>query len=129
MTLGSDRPTLRDLTIHVIPSVATRWYELGLVLLDAKYQNELSIIEADIKNDAITCCRKMFNKWLNTDELASWDKLKEAVRIVQLNSVANDIGELLLQGEYISDYLDTSVVAIMAVICTTLYVHVHRKMC
>ena len=98
-TSGSDRPTLRDLTIHVIPSVATRWYELGLVLLDTKYQNQLSIIEADVKNDAITCCRKMFSKWLNTDELASWDKLIQAVTVVQLNSVANDIKELLLQGE------------------------------
>ena len=87
-----------------MPSVATRWYELGVVLLDAKYQNELTIIEADIKNDAITCCRKMFTKWLNTDELASWEKLIKAVRIVQLNNVASDI-EQSLQGEYVTDLL------------------------
>ena len=85
--------------IHVIPSVATRWYELGLVLLDTNYHNELTIIEADVRNDAATCCRKMFCKWLNTDELASWDKLIKAVRIVQLNNVANDIEQLLLQDE------------------------------
>ena len=102
-TTGQHRPTLRDLMIHVIPSVATRWYELGLVLLDSKYQNELTIIEADIRNDAVTCCRKMFSKWLNTDELAGWDKLIKAVRIVQLNNVANDIEQLLLQGEYVTD--------------------------
>ena len=100
---GRDRPALRDLTIHVIPSVATRWYELGVVLLDTKYQNELTIIEADIRNDAVTCCRKMFSKWLNTDELASWDKLIKAVRIVQLNNIASDIERLLLQGEYVTD--------------------------
>ena len=100
---GRDRPFLRDLTIHVIPSVATRWYKLGLVLLDTKYENELNIIEDDIRNDAETCCRKMFSKWLNTDELASWDKLIKAVRIVQLNNVANDIEQLLLQGEYVTD--------------------------
>ena len=82
--------------IHVIPSVATKWYEVGLMLLD---QNQLDIIEAD-RNDAATCCRKMFSKWLNTDELASWDKLIKALRIVQLNNVANDI-QLLLQGEYV----------------------------
>ena len=86
----------------MIPSVATRWYELGLVLLDTKYQNELTIIEADIRNDAVTCCRKMFSKWLNTDELANWDKLIKAVRIVQLNNVASDIERLLLQGEYVT---------------------------
>ena len=88
----------------MIPSVATRWYELGLVLLDTKYQNELTIIEADIRNDAVTCCRKMFSKWLNTDELASWDKLIKAVRIVQLNNVASDIERLLLQGGYVTDH-------------------------
>ena len=102
-TTGQHRPTLRDLMIHVIPSVATRWYELGVVLLDSKYHNELTIIEADIRNDAVTCCRKMFSKWLNTDELAGWDKLIKAVRIVQLNNVANDIEQLLLQGEYVTD--------------------------
>ena len=95
--------------IHVIPLVAIRWYELGLVLLETKCQNELTIIETDIKNDAVTCCRKMFSKWLNTGELASWDKLIKAVRIVQLNNVANDIGELLLHGEHVVDHFDMSV--------------------
>ena len=101
--LGPDRPILRDLAIHVIPSVATRWYELGLVLLDTEYHNELTIIEADTRNDAVTCCRKMFSKWIVTDELASWDKLVKAVRIVKLNNIANDIEHLLLQGEYVTD--------------------------
>ena len=41
----------------------------------------------------------MFSKWLNTDQLASWDKLIKALRIVQLNNVASDIEQLLLQGE------------------------------
>ena len=48
-----DRRILRDLTIHVIPSVATKCYELRVVLLDTKYQNELSIIEADTKSDVV----------------------------------------------------------------------------
>ena len=87
----------------MIPSVATRWYELGLLLLDTRYHNELTIIEADIRNDAVTCCRKMFSKLLDTDELPSWDKLIKAVGIVQLNNVANDIEQLLLQGEYVTD--------------------------
>ena len=85
--------------IHVIPLVAIKWFELGVVLLEPKYQNELNIIEVDTRNDAVTCCRKMFSKWLSTDELASWDKLIKAVRIVQLNNVANDIERLLPQGE------------------------------
>ena len=98
---GSDRPTLRDLTIHVIPSVATRWYELGVVLLDPKYQNELTIVEADTGNDVVTCCRKMFSKWLNTDELASWNKLIGALRILRLGNVGSGIQQLLGQGEFL----------------------------
>ena len=89
--------------IHVIPLVNTKWYDLGVVLLEPKYQNELNTIEVDTRNDVVTCCRKMFSKWLNTDELASWDKLIKAIRIVQLNNVANDIEHLLLQGEYVTD--------------------------
>ena len=83
--LYTSRPTLRDLIIHVIPSVAIKWFELGVVLLDPKYQNELSTIETDTRNDAATSCRKMFSKWLNTDQLASWDKLIKALTIVQLS--------------------------------------------
>ena len=87
----------------MIPSVATRWFELGMVLLDRKYQNKLTIIEEDTKNDSKKCCRKMFSKWLDTDELACWDKLINAAKIARLNNVASDIEQLLLQGEYVTD--------------------------
>jgi len=50
--VGCDRPVLRDLVNHVVPSVANYWYDLGLQLLDPKYENELNIIEAaDMKNE------------------------------------------------------------------------------
>ena len=90
--------------IHVIPSVATEWYQLGVLLLDANRENELNIIETDTKNDAKTCCRKMFSKWLNIDEQASWDKLIRALRYIQLNNVASDIEQMLLhvQGKYVT---------------------------
>ena len=82
----------------MIPSVANHWYDLGLQLLDPKYENELNIIEGD-KNDTRTCCRKMFNKWLNADKLASWDKVIEALILIGLDSVASNIQQLLGQGE------------------------------
>ena len=89
----------------MIPSVAANWYELGVVLLDPNYQNELNFIEANARNDSVTTsCRKMFSKWLETDKSASYDKLIKALRIVQLNYVANDI-ERLLQGEYVHIYI------------------------
>ena len=87
----------------MIPSVATRWYDLGLVLLDEKDQKELTIIEEDTKNDWKKCCRKMFSKWLDTDELACWDKLINAAKVARLNNVANDIEQLLLHGKYVTE--------------------------
>ena len=104
-SLGCDRPVLRDLAYHVIPSVANHWYDLGLQLLDPKYENELNIIEAD-KDDTKTCCRKMFSKWLNTDKLASWDKVIEALTLIGLDNVASNIKQLLgLQGEFRSELM------------------------
>ena len=84
---------------HVVPLVGTKWYYLGLELLETKYKIELNVIEEYYRNVRV-CCKKMFSIWLNTDELASWDKLIIALRNVQLNYVASDIERLLLQGEY-----------------------------
>ena len=55
----------------------------------------------------------MFNRWLNTDEQASWDKLIRALRYIQLNNVASDIEQMLLhaQSECVTSIsLDNSVV-------------------
>ena len=94
--IGRDRPVLRDLVKHVVPLVQNNWYELGLYLLDPKHENELAIIEAaDMKNDTKTCCRKMFSKWLNTDDQASWDKVIEALTEIGQDNVSNNIKQLL----------------------------------
>ena len=100
-TVGCDRPVLRDVLIHVIPNVADKWYELGLILLEPKYENHLKIISVDTQNDARTCCRKVFEEWLRTDKLASWDKVIEALTLIGLDNVASNIKQLLgLQGEF-----------------------------
>ena len=39
----------------------------------------------------------MFTKWLYTDELASWDKIIEALSTIGLNSVASNTVHLLQQ--------------------------------
>ena len=90
---------MRDLLIHVIPNAADQWYELGLLLLEPKYENHLKIIETDTRNDARTCCRKMFDKWLTTDKLASWDKVIEALTLIGLNNVVSNIKQLLGESE------------------------------
>ena len=101
------RPSMKDLNKHVIPLVAPRWYDLGLELLETKHERELDIIETNYRNDAVTCCRKMFSKWLETQsgDSASWDQLIQAVKSIEVNNVANDIEQLLLQGEYVIDQL------------------------
>ena len=94
MRHSGSRPSMRDLNKYVIPSVATKWYDVGLELLETKYEKELDIIETNC-NDVKICCRKMFSKWLQTEELASWNKLIEALRNVELNNVVTDIEQLL----------------------------------
>ena len=97
--VGRGRPAMKDLNKYVIPLVATKWYDLGLELLDTKYESALDIIEKDSDcRDVQYCCRKMFSKWLETSDNANWDKLTEAMRSIGLNGVASKIGPLF-QGE------------------------------
>ena len=109
------RPSLKDLNKHVIPLVATRWYDLGLELLETKHERELDTIEKDSKVEgAKTCCRKMFSKWLETQsDNASWDQLIQAVKNIELNNVASDIEQLLLQGECVTNKIIINVVVIV----------------
>ena len=106
------RPSMKDLNKHVIPLVATRWYDLGLELLETKHERELDTIEKDSKVEgAKTCCRKMFSKWLETQsDNASWDQLIQAVKNIELDDVASDIEQLLLQGEYVTDMITVVVI-------------------
>ena len=84
---------------HVVPSAATKWYELGLQLLDPKYASELNTIEADGRGDAKTCCRKMFVKWLETDNSVSWNKVIKSLKAIELNNVASSVENLLKHGK------------------------------
>ena len=98
------RPSMKDLNRHMIPLVATRWYDLGLELLETKHERELDTIEKDSKVEgAKTCCRKMFSKWLETQsDNASWDQLIQAIKNIELNNVASDIEQFLPQGECVT---------------------------
>ena len=96
----SSRPFLRDLVNRVLPHVAVKWYELGLELLHLANEHELKIIEKDAKDDAKMSCMKMFEKWLDSDEEASWEKLIQALRDIELDEVASDIEERLMQGRH-----------------------------
>ena len=79
---------MKDLNAFVIPKVATKWYELGLKLLETEYVTELDNIEANFKTDVKRCCTEMFKNWLETQSDASWDQLIQAMKNMGLNSVA-----------------------------------------
>ena len=94
----SSRLFLKDLVNRVLPHVAVKWYDLGLELLDPVNEHELEIIEKDVRDDAKMACRKMFKKWLDSDEEASWEKVIQALRDIELDEVAHNIEEHLQQG-------------------------------
>ena len=77
---ASSRPSLKQLQKLVISSVATKWYELGLQLLDDNQENQLDIIRANSPTDVAKCCRDMFKYWLGVDPKASWYKLVDALK-------------------------------------------------
>ena len=88
--------------MHVIPWVATKWYDLGLELLETKYIRELDIIKANYRTDVKECCRQLFIKWLETRPDASWAQLIQAVKSIELHNAVCYI-EQFIRGEYDRD--------------------------
>jgi len=100
--LGSgERPLFRDLCDYVVPLAATSWKELGVHLLDPKYQGELMIIEADYPQNAKKCCQIVLQKWLTTKVNATWGQLIQALQSpgLQLNYLASQIEILIKANE------------------------------
>ena len=79
----------------MIPSVCTKWYDLGLELLHTADEQEVDIIETNNKIEGVqTCCRKVLDKWLTYDNV-SWDQLVQAMRKIGLNHAATEIESYL----------------------------------
>ena len=78
----------------MLPDVCTRWYDLGLELLDPEDENKLSAIETNYRKDGVQiCCKEMFDEWLDYDDV-SWDILVQAIRKIKLNHAASKIEKL-----------------------------------
>ena len=92
------KPCLKDLQRHVIPYVATKWYELGLELFDTKKVEILDTIEHNYNNNAKKCCLQMFRIWLKTERVLEWDWIVNALKSpgVDLNSLADGLEQKLL---------------------------------
>ena len=94
---GSNKPTLKEIIDYNIrDEVAVDWYDLGVQLqLDTC---KLDIISVNHSGNTEICCNKIFNKWLEVDTTASWNKLMEALRCINKNKLAESISRKLLQG-------------------------------
>ena len=68
---------MKDLYKHVTPCYAAHWKYIG-VYLDIEL-GRLNIIRADHPGDASGCCNDLWEKWLELDCDATWDKLFTAI--------------------------------------------------
>ena len=96
---SKDRPTMEQLTEvmrigHI--DIATKWCELGPVLIDS--YSIISQIEANHRNDVTTCCRIMFEKWLERTPGANWDQLVAALNKIDMKTAADVISRQLKSG-------------------------------
>ena len=77
VTLGNERPKLKDLYKHVTPCYAAYWEDIG-VYLDIEI-GHLKVIKRDNPGDTSGCCKDLWKKWLEVDCDATWEKLFNAI--------------------------------------------------
>ena len=76
--------------------IATKWYEIGLELVDSN--KALKAIEADHPHNTNTCCRVMFEKWLEVKSDASWSQLVSALDNIKMKAAADVVRKLFKSG-------------------------------
>ena len=96
--IGNQPPSLKDLYDHVVNEIAHKWRDLGVQLLRPDQGNVLNIIAVDHPNDAVSCCKCVLEKWLDTTSDATWNELIRALRSpsVQLVSFAGQLEQMLI---------------------------------
>ena len=81
-----------------MPEVAHKWKDLGLQLLRSDQTNVLNIIAVDHPHDAMSCCKCVLQKWLDTTTDATWNQLIGALKSpsVQLDYIANQLEQKMM---------------------------------
>jgi len=69
--------------------VATKWYRLGVELLDSNTA-ELDVIKANHQRDDDRCS-EMFKTWLEMKPDASWNELAKALTNIDMKTAARNI--------------------------------------
>ena len=86
-----DKLTLKQLNKDIArePGVATKWYKLGVELLDSN-TTELDVIETNHHSDDKRCSG-MLKKWLEMKPDASWSQLVTALNNIGLHTAADNV--------------------------------------
>jgi len=96
--IGTDKPTKNLLNTHVRDNIAPKWHDLGLQLLNDEQRPVLNNIKGNHHYDAKDSCTEMFKYWLIVDPGATWNKLIEALEVINENLLAQKIKEDILKG-------------------------------
>ena len=112
--VGHQCPSLKYLNRHVKKPVGSKWYDLGIDLLERDDIEELNTIQSQHSADISICCSKMFQLWLNKQPTASWNQLIESLRCIDLDHLAGKIDQMLLQPKPAGVYV---VYCILLIIC------------
>ena len=96
--IGTDKPTIERLREYT-GKIAPYWYDLGTQLLGKKHNYYLKVIKEDHPNDAMSCCRTMFEHWIDVDTKSSWNILINALEKIDQNVLAEDIKHEVLKGK------------------------------
>ena len=78
--------------------VADKWKELGIELLSNEGGHSmLQIIAVDHPHDVVSCCKRLFEYWLQTTVDATWNQLIRTLRspCVQLDYLADQLEQMM----------------------------------
>ena len=91
--LAHSTPSTQQLLSFVIPHVASKWYEVGVMLLKEDQESHLDQIKTNHGQDVTNCCLEMFRYWKQSHPDANWHRLLAALKSpgVELHHVAADI--------------------------------------
>ena len=120
--IGHHYPTPKQIRNILKPDasgLAARWHDLGTELLTDDTVGVLDVIEVDYPNDANTCCRKMFRKWLKLQPDASWSQLIIALGNIGMKAAADKVINYLIKGiKYVPVYIYCYCPCKMLAFCT-----------
>ena len=81
---------MKDLQNIITPKYAAQWMVIG-TQLGIDY-GTLQIIAANFPSDVVRCCNEMFQKWLESDCEATWNKIYSAVESPAVTKTKTKLG-------------------------------------